>query len=93
VQKRLAALFIMKPKAPALARRLRKLVEDAFRQIEQHPRRFAKLETIPFEGEIRRFLLRKFPYLVIYEIHPDLVEVLAVAHASRMPDYWVDRRK
>jgi hypothetical protein len=64
-----------------------------FRQIEQHPRRFAKLETTQLEGEIRRSLLRRFPYLVIYEVHPDIIDVLAVAHASRLPDYWADRRK
>jgi len=69
------------------------LVQDAFRQIEQHPRRFAKLETTQLEGEIRRCLLRKFPYVIIYEVRSDLIEVLAVAHASRMPDYWADRRQ
>jgi plasmid stabilization system protein ParE len=67
------------------------LVEEAFRQVARHPQRFARLETTPLEGEIRRFLLRRFPYVVIYEVRPDLIEVLAIAHASQAPDYWLTR--
>ena len=67
--------------------------DDALRKIEQTPRRFAKLETIRLKAEIRRCLLPKFPYIVIYEVEGDLVHVLAVAHASRRPNYWLKRRK
>ena len=39
----------------------------------------------------RCFLLRRFPYLVIYrEINND-VEVIAIAHTSRRPGYWAKR--
>jgi plasmid stabilization system protein ParE len=68
------------------------LADDALRKIEKTPRRFAKLETIRFKAEIRRCLLTKFPYLVIYELESELVHVLAVAHASRRPNYWLKRR-
>jgi len=68
-------------------------VNSTLQKIERSPHRFAKLETVKIEGEIRRVLLPKFPYLVIYEVHDDLVNVLAVAHASRRPDYWTDRRR
>jgi hypothetical protein len=67
-------------------------LEDAYIKIVRTPRRFAKLETVPLEGEIRRALLPRFPYLIIYEICDDLIHVLAVAHASRRPDYWIERR-
>jgi toxin ParE1/3/4 len=70
------------------------LVLEAFQQIEIAPRRFAKLETTKLPGEIRRRLLTpRFPYLIIYEIQPDLIQVLAVAHGSRLPDYWSERRE
>jgi hypothetical protein len=36
-------------------------------------------------------LLRRFPYVVIYEVRPDLIEVLAIAHASQAHDYWLTR--
>ena len=64
----------------------------SLRQIEQFPRRFAKLESFQVDAEIRRVLLSKFPYLVIYEVFPDMVHVLAIAHSSRRPDYWIQRR-
>lgn len=67
-------------------------VLQAFEQIEEAPRLFAKLESTTLEGEIRRVILKRFSYLVIYEIQPDLIEVLAVTHASREPDYWAERR-
>ena len=40
----------------------------------------------------RRFLLKKFPYVVIYrESYSESVQVLAIAHASRKPGYWKRR--
>ena len=68
--------------------------QEALRQIKIAPRRFAKLESTLLSGEIRRYLLTpRFPYVIIYEVHADLIEVLAVAHGRRMPDSWVSRRE
>jgi plasmid stabilization system protein ParE len=39
----------------------------------------------------RRFLLRKFPFLVIYRERLHDIQVLAVAHTSRKPGYWKER--
>lgn len=79
---------------PGLGTEFTDLVLEAFRQIEAAPRRFAKLETTKLTGEIRRRLLTpRFPYLIIYEVQADLIQVLAVAHGSRMPDYWSERRE
>jgi toxin ParE1/3/4 len=40
----------------------------------------------------RRYLLRRFPFLVIYlEVDQDTLVVVAVAHARRRPDYWHGR--
>lgn len=36
-------------------------------------------------------VLRRFPYTVVYGIEPDLIYILAVAHQSRRPGYWMDR--
>jgi plasmid stabilization system protein ParE len=45
----------------------------------------------PYVGNTRRFLLRRFPFFVVYRVHNDHVEVVAVAHARRRPGYWVQR--
>lgn len=44
-------------------------------------------------GDIRRFLLNRFPYKILYAIEDGKVIVLAVMHQHRQPDYWVDRIK
>ena len=43
------------------------------------------------EDQIRRYILRHFPYTVFYEIDGKTVTVLAVAHQRRKPRYWRER--
>lgn len=40
---------------------------------------------------IRRRLVRRFPYPVIYAEFSDTVLILAIAHQRRRPGYWQDR--
>ena len=42
-------------------------------------------------GDIRRLVLTRFPYKLLYSIEPDHLYVLAVAHQHRRPSYWVGR--
>jgi plasmid stabilization system protein ParE len=42
-------------------------------------------------NNIRRKLVRRFPFAVLYEIDPNLILVVAVAHQRREPGYWIDR--
>lgn len=39
----------------------------------------------------RRFVLRRFPFVVVYRDFPSYIQVLAVAHGSRRPGYWKER--
>lgn len=43
------------------------------------------------EPDIRRALLHRFPFSVIYRQKGSLVQVLAVAHDRRRPQYWIKR--
>lgn len=45
------------------------------------------------DGEIRHFVLQRFPFSVIYVVARDVLFILAVAHGSRGPGYWVSRRE
>ena len=63
-------------------------LDEALDVIETDPRRFGQLETIRTAREIRRIMLRRFPYYVVYEVQAEKVVVLAVAHAGRRPNYW-----
>ena len=40
----------------------------------------------------RRYLMKRYPYSLIYTVAEDTIRVLAVAHHSRRPGYWVSRR-
>jgi plasmid stabilization system protein ParE len=40
---------------------------------------------------IRRHLLRRFPFGILYQVEADRVYILAVAHSHREPAYWTHR--
>lgn len=44
-----------------------------------------------FDGDIRRSLLRRFPYGVLYSIERESVFIVAVMNLHRAPDYWYGR--
>ena len=44
-----------------------------------------------FSRSVRRYLLRRFPYGVLYQIYEDHVYIIAVMHLSRDPNYWKHR--
>jgi len=41
--------------------------------------------------ELRRILLARFPYSLIYSIESERIWVIAVAHHRRRPGYWQER--
>lgn len=59
--------------------------------IRSRPQSVAKLEDYTGPHEIRRVLLKRFPYAVIFACREDEVVVVAIAHTHRKPLYWQDR--
>lgn len=55
------------------------------------PASFPRLVDVPEDLVIRRALLPRFPYAVIFMDLGQHVRVLAVAHTKRRPGYWLDR--
>ena len=43
------------------------------------------------EGEIRRRLIGRFPYAILYSDEEQTVYILAVMHLRREPNYWIKR--
>ena len=39
----------------------------------------------------RRYLMKHFPYSLVYTVSDDEIRILAVAHHSRRPGYWASR--
>jgi len=44
------------------------------------------------EEDVRRYLVRRFPYGIYYTIENEVVVIWAVKHLHRDPDYWQERR-
>jgi hypothetical protein len=45
------------------------------------------------EGELRRRLVRRFPFGILYRIEPTEIVIVAVSHLRRKPGYWKKRVK
>ena len=41
--------------------------------------------------DVRRHLLSRFPYAVIYRFEGEILTIVAVAHQNRNPFYWHNR--
>ncbi len=39
----------------------------------------------------RKFVLRRFPFAIVYREKQAVIQVLAIAHGHRRPGYWKDR--
>jgi plasmid stabilization system protein ParE len=61
-------------------------VERCLRSIQATPEAGAILR-----GTVRRRLLRRFPYALLYRIKPNGIRILAVMNLRRRPNYWIDR--
>jgi len=44
------------------------------------------------EGDIRRSLVRRFPYGILYSEEQDGIFIIAVMSLHREPEYWKNRR-
>ena len=81
-----AALYYEK-RAPDLGLAFLDEVEKASRRILTNPRAY---QTVG--AEVRRALVARFPYSILYVIEPDdYIRVIAVAHHKRRPGYWRKR--
>jgi len=39
----------------------------------------------------QKYKVRQFPYKIIYLVENNQILILAIAHDSRRPEYWIDR--
>jgi plasmid stabilization system protein ParE len=69
-----------------LGRRFKEEVKKATLRVADYPKAWS-IER----GEVRKCLLHRFPYKLLYSVEEDHVLVIAIAHQHRKPDYWVGR--
>ena len=75
--------------SPSLAARFVAEVEAAIITVRTHP----EIWRIVEEPDVRRYVLRHFPFLLYYRYEPmeHLVDIYALMHTSRRPGYWRER--
>jgi plasmid stabilization system protein ParE len=73
---------------PGLSLRFRSAIDEVFSTIERDPERFA-----PIYRDLRRALLRRFPYGILYVVRSQTTVVVGVLHTSRNPKLWRTRLK
>ena len=71
---------------PLLGDRFLDAVDLASRLARRHP-----ALGLPGKVGTRSRRVRRFPYRLIYLEQPDRLWIVAVAHQSRRPDYWLRR--
>lgn len=69
-----------------LGKRFKEEVRKAALRIAEYPKAWS-VER----GDVRKSLLHKFPYKLLYSIEEDHIFVIAVANQHRKPDYWIER--
>ncbi len=73
-------------KLQGLGIKLENEVYKAIKQILEYPNAWS------FESSnIRKCLLHRFPYKLLYSVEDDYIFITAVAHQHQKPNYWVER--
>ena len=71
---------------PRLAKSFIEVVEAGIEDILRQPEAWHIVEE-----DIRRHLIKRFPFGIYYCIEGDSIFIYAVMHMSRHPDYWKSR--
>ncbi len=60
-------------------------VQESFRQIETFP-----MSGAPFDKGLRKMILRKFPYVILYHVTDTRVLIVSIMHTRRKPPSFDD---
>ena len=69
-----------------LGSRFEQAIAEAVRNLVAHPERGA-----PRSKTTRRWLVKGFPFGIIYRASESAVLIVAVAHQRKRPEYWAGR--
>jgi plasmid stabilization system protein ParE len=72
--------------SPYAAAGFKREITEAMQAVLLHPERGRQIE-----GRMRRVVLRRFPFSIIYRVRGEEILIIALAHASRLPAYWATR--
>ena len=85
-QEFLDAVLRYEAEVPSLGERFDAEIREATALLLDYPE-----IGVVIEIEIRKLVLDRFPYSLIYSLSPEIVHMLAVAHERRPLGYWNER--
>jgi toxin ParE1/3/4 len=68
---------------PGLGAQFLRAIESCLETIQRYPLACAKVED-----DVRRALLKRFPYGIFYVVDGERISILACLHAKRRPGIW-----
>ena len=69
-----------KSKQKGLGKRFFNLVLKSFETISENPFAFVKIDN-----NMRKYVMKKFPFIILYKISKTIILIIAVFHTSRNP--------
>lgn len=72
--------------SPTVADAFFQKLNFAFNIIKQNPYSFSIIHK-----NIRKYVIKKFPFVIYYTVNDPIIKVIAIFHTSRHPEIWNDR--
>jgi plasmid stabilization system protein ParE len=85
-QELLAAVAYYEEREPGLGLDFAREIYDAIQNARAYPMVWPEIAE-----QVRRSLVRRFPYGVLYSVEEDGILIIAVMHLRSAPDYWKQR--
>ena len=63
-------------------------IHERFNAIRTNPGLYALAPGVANRHGVRRAVLTKYPYAVVFVVRPSEILVLAIAHGHQRPGYW-----
>jgi plasmid stabilization system protein ParE len=82
-----SAITWYRERSSAAAHGFTSVIADAIQSVQDHPAAWPVWRNT----EVRRRVLRRYPYSIFFLNEPEEVVIIAVAHHKREPGYWLPR--
>ncbi|MEK6646795.1 MAG: type II toxin-antitoxin system RelE/ParE family toxin [Candidatus Firestonebacteria bacterium] len=80
-----AAIFY-EAQAHNLGKDFLRIIEITLHDISKNPLRWSIVNY-----GIRRRLIKRFPYSILYKLNGNHIIIVAIMHLHRRPNYWIER--
>lgn len=82
----LNAAFFYETQAKNLGVDFLYIIENTLQDISKKP-----LQWPVIDYGVRRRLINRFPYAILYKLDDSRIVIVAVMHLHRRPNYWIER--